>query len=133
MSVTIKRTTALFKLAKFGGLDEYHDTSICSFNWFLMLGIVKILVISISVILISGMMLSPVYYGILVLVKPVDTVVYDIQLMFSGLTLDILTIIGIGIIIYYENCDHTRRKEPSTIIVCWRAFKDKVCIKVDYK
>lgn len=144
----IKRTSLIFRLAKLGGLPHHWEDdepyTICEINHHLFFGILLFITLS-SVILFSMIVMSiPLYYGIMW--------IFDHTIIFPPHDSDRGTLIEIGIVLWvflmsigsikfisdwYERRtiamwqDNLPPKEPSTISLHWKAFREKICFKVD--
>ena len=85
-------------------------------------------------------MTAPVYYGVLYFMDHAN-VFFDMNntVLIVGLIVDTGSLLT-TCLIFYTDSDYYYNKlsddyvsEPSRISLCWEAFKEKVCIKVDYE
>lgn len=145
-ALTVARNSWIYKLAKFGEFDEHWSgsTSICELNTAIMWGVGKLLGFAWCIAFFGFFMLSPVYYGVLYFIDPVANsfiAVVQKQPFVVGLCLDIFVFL-MACVYFYTESDYCHRKwqdsnqyqiESSKISLQWQAFKDKVCIKVDFR
>ena len=140
-AITVKRTSLLFKLAEFGGLDDRYDTSICDLNARIMMGAGRILAIIVISLFFGFFMASPVYYGVLYFIDHANGF-FDIkrEVLLIGLIVDTVAFLTTCLIFYMKSDYYNYNKlrddyvcEPCQLSLHWAAFKEKVCIKVDYK
>lgn len=148
----IKKNSKAYKIAEFGGLIQLRDEgSLCEFNTHFIIGFVMGTLITVLTILCLIAMATPFYYGLLHLINPlnefpvVDSQQYRqfiIGLVLDGLAL-FMSILCL-VINYHSNKEYKAKEwgiddneskinEPSNLLLHWRAFKDKVCIKVQYE
>lgn len=144
----IKRTSLIFRLAKFGGLPHHWEDdepyTICEINHHLFFGILWFITLSSVILFAVCTMLMPLYYGI--------SWIFDHNIIFPPHDSGRGTLTEIGIILWvflislgminfisdwYERRtiamwqDNPPPKEPSAISLHWKAFRDKVCFKVE--
>ena len=135
----------LFKIAKIGGLSFYSEmygVSICEYNQCILKGALTIIFCSIMASFVSYVIICPIVYGIAYVFEYNDILQFmqkDIEFVSVGLAIDVaLLICGVIALFYNSNYYYQQRydtatKEPSTIALHWRAFKDKVCFTVNFK
>ena len=139
----------LFKIAKIGGLswhNENYGVSICEYNQCILKGALTFIFRSILVLFISYIMINPIVYGIAYVFE--YTNILQFMQEFVGVGLIVGRIVDVSVLIfgvislvynsdyYYQQRYDTATeipKEPSAIVLHWRAFKDKVCFTVNFK
>ena len=141
-ALAVSRNSWIYKLAKFGGFEESWSgsTSICELNTAIMCGVSRILGFALVIAFFGFFMLTPVYYGVLYFIDPANNIIASVEAFVIGLVLDAIAFIATCLFFYTESdyyysklhreSDYT---EPSKIALHWQAFKDKVCIKVNFE
>ena len=141
----------LFKIAKIGGLSSYSEiygVSICEYNQCILKGMLTIIACGIIALFVSYVIANPIVYGISYIFEYNDILQFMqkyIEFVGVGFTIDVGILMCGGIYLFY-NSDYYQQqrydkatkatkapKEPPTIILHWRAFKDKVCFTVNFK
>lgn len=143
----IKRTSYVFRLAKFGGLTlhwEDQPYTICEINQHLIYGIFLFIALS-SVILFAVIsMIMPIYYGILWMIDHNN--IFPPVISGVGIFIEVgivLWLFLISVVIFHFIFEWNDKrtiakwqanlppKEPSALWLHWKAFRNKVCFKVE--
>ena len=118
--------------------------SICEYNRRVLLGIFTILTATTGLAILFMIMLSPIFYGILYLVYGGAGITLGSNegaMVFAGICFYILVIIFYFCHCYYEwkesrieeYLNGERIHKESYIGAAWRAFKDKVCVSLEFE
>ena len=140
----IKRNSLIFKLAKFGNIEEYgitNEYNICDINRCILKGCVLGLIVITTVLLFLNFLITSIYYLIISIINHSIIIPDGKDLITASFEAGILLYVGLFIWFLCERFqsiktklekkyNHNYKKQPSKIYQCWRAFKDKVCFRV---
>jgi len=140
----IKRNSLIFKIAKFGNIEDHgitNEYNICDINRCILKGIGLGLIVLSLTLLFLNFLITPIYYLIISIINNSIIIPDGKDLMAVSFEVGILLYVGLFIWFLYDHFqsiktklkkkyDHNYEKQPSKIYQCWKAFKDKVCFRV---